>query len=122
MAIERVQLTVSSIQADLGSGLTWLKKDDLGYGSIQEKYGATDNQIMTIRKHPSLKNLETTAKIFVIVDDLKVVDTDDLKVPVQKEEVKQEQSVESFLSGFAESKSVVVSEEDNSGADAFANL
>ena len=114
MAIERVQLTVSSIQADLGSGLTWLKKDDLGYGSIQEKYGATDNQIMTIRKHPSLKNLETTAKIFVIVDDL--------KVPVQKEEVKQEQSVESFLSGFAESKPVVVSEEEKSGADAFANL
>lgn len=71
MAVEKVELTVSSIKELLETGYTWLKKDDLGFGSIQEKFGATDVQISTIRKHPLLKNLETVAKIFVIIDDTK---------------------------------------------------
>jgi hypothetical protein len=32
---------------------------------------ASDVQISTIRKHPALKDLETTARIFVIIDDTK---------------------------------------------------
>lgn len=71
MAVEKVQLGVSAIKELLDNGYTWLKKDDLGYGSIQEKYQASDVQIMTIRKHPALKDLETTARIFVIIDDTK---------------------------------------------------
>lgn len=71
MAIEKVQLGVTAIQDLLNNGYTWLKKDDLGYGSIQEKFQASDIQIATIRKHPLLKDLETTARVFVIVDDTK---------------------------------------------------
>jgi hypothetical protein len=71
MAVEKVQLGVSAIKELLDNGYTWLKKDDLGFGSIQEKYQASDVQIQTIRKHPALKDLETTARIFVIIDDTK---------------------------------------------------
>jgi hypothetical protein len=71
MAVEKVQLGVTAIKELLDNGYTWLKKDDLGFGSIQEKYQASDVQIITIRKHPLLKDLETTARIFVIIDDTK---------------------------------------------------
>jgi len=71
MAVNKVDLTVSQIINDLNSGLTWLKKDDLGYGSIEVKYGANPNQIAAIRKHPALKDAETTITIFNIIDDTK---------------------------------------------------
>jgi len=38
MAVEKVQLGVTAIKELLDNGYTWLKKDDLGYGSIQEEY------------------------------------------------------------------------------------
>lgn len=71
MAINKVDLTVSQIINDLNSGLTWLKKDDLSYGSIESKYGANPQQIAAIRKHPALKDAETTITIFNIIDDTK---------------------------------------------------
>lgn len=71
MAINKVDLTVSQIINDLNSGLTWFKRDDLGYGSIETKYGAQPAQIMAIRKHPALKDAETTITIFNIIDDTK---------------------------------------------------
>jgi hypothetical protein len=71
MAINKVDLTVSQLINDLNSGLTWFKKDDLGYGSIENKYGATAPQIMAIRKHPALKDAETSITIFNIIDDTK---------------------------------------------------
>ena len=82
MAVEKVQLGVTAIKELLDNGYTWLKKDDLGFGSIQEKYQASDVQISTIRKHPLLKNLETTARIFVIIDDTKDGSTLYAKEPV----------------------------------------
>jgi hypothetical protein len=75
MPVEKVQLGVSVIKGLLDNGYTWLKKDDLGFGSVQEKYQASDVQIATIRKHPLLKDLETTARVFVIIDDTKDNDT-----------------------------------------------
>ncbi len=71
MAINKVDLTVSQLINDLNEGLTWFKKDDLGYGSIETKYGAQPAQIMAIRKHPALKDAETTITIFNIIDDTK---------------------------------------------------
>jgi hypothetical protein len=50
MAINKVDLTVTQLINDLNEGLTWFKKDDLGYGSIENKYGATAPQIMAIKK------------------------------------------------------------------------
>lgn len=71
MAVEKVQLGVTAIKELLDNGYTWLKKDDLGFGSVQEKYQASEVQINTIRKHPALKDLETTARVFIIIDDTK---------------------------------------------------
>jgi len=71
MAVNKVDLTVSQLINDLNSGLTWFKKDDLGYGSIEVKYGANPAQIMAIRKHPALKDAETNITIFNIIDDTK---------------------------------------------------
>lgn len=71
MAVNKVEIYVSQVLEDLNSGLTWLKKDDLGYGSIQEKYDAKDQQIAIIRKHPALKYAETTVTVFTVIDDTK---------------------------------------------------
>jgi hypothetical protein len=69
MAINKVDLTVSQLLNDLSEGYTWLKKDDLGCGSIETKYNANPVQIATIRKHPALKDAETTLTVFNIIDD-----------------------------------------------------
>jgi len=74
MAVNKIDLYVSQILEDLDNGFTWLKRDDLGYGSIQEKYGAKDQQIAMIRKHPKLKDAETSVTIFNLIDD-----TDELR-------------------------------------------
>ena len=71
MAVNKVDLYVSQILEDLDNGLTWLKSDDIGYGSIQEKYNAKDQQIAMIRKHPALKDAETNITVFNIIDDTK---------------------------------------------------
>ena len=69
MAVNKVDLYVSQIKDLLDQGYTWLEKDNLGYGSIENKYGATAMQIATIRKHPKLKDLETNITIFNVIDD-----------------------------------------------------
>lgn len=108
MAINKVDLTVSQLINDLNDGLTWLKKDDVGFGSIEAKYGANEKQIAIIRKHPSLKNAETNITIFNIIDDLKpetspvtknIVEDKTLKTEVlqKADQIKIEESSASFL-------------------------
>jgi hypothetical protein len=70
MAVNKVDIYVSQIMEDLNNGLTWLERDDLGYGSIEEKYNANPVQIATIRKHPKLKDAETSITIFNVIDDI----------------------------------------------------
>jgi len=79
MAVKNVDLTVSQLVNDLNEGFTWLKKDDLGYGSIEEKYNANPIDIAKIRKHPALKDAETTITIFNIIDDTKNENTTSTK-------------------------------------------
>jgi hypothetical protein len=81
MAVNKVDLTVSQLIEDLNNGLTWLKKDDLGYGSIEVKYNANFNQIAAIRKHPKLKDAETSITIFNIIDDTKNESVSNTKEP-----------------------------------------
>ena len=75
MNVEKKQVFVTKIEEDLANGMSWLKRDDAGYGSIQEKYNATDVHIATIRKHPLLKNLEPSLVIFEVIDDTNERDT-----------------------------------------------
>lgn len=69
MAVNKVDVYVSQIKELLDQGYTWLEKDNLGYGSIENKYGANAVQIAAIRKHPKLKDLETNITIFNVIDD-----------------------------------------------------
>lgn len=69
--VTEVNLTEKTILDFLNSGVTWYKKDDLGYGSIEEKYNANPLQIEMIRKHPSFKGVKTKVTIFNIIDDTK---------------------------------------------------
>jgi hypothetical protein len=70
MAVNKVDIYVSQIMEDLNNGLTWLERDNLGYGSIEEKYNANPIQIATIKKHPKLKDAETSITIFNVIDDI----------------------------------------------------
>jgi hypothetical protein len=118
MAVNKVDLTVSQLINDLNSGLTWFKKDDLGYGSIEIKYGATAPQIMAIRKHPALKDAETSITIFNIIDDTKNETT---KGSVSNGTSKNVQ--QPTLDMVSEQKEMdTVSSESTEAADIFANL
>lgn len=98
MAVKKVDLYVTRLIEDLNNGLTWLKKDDLGYGSIEVKYGANEKQIAAIRKHPLLKDAETNLVIFNVIDDTKTK----VSEPVTKTVTKPEPEVAtSDLDAFA---------------------
>ena len=104
MAVNKVNLYVSSILEDLDNGFTWLKKDDLGYGSIQEKYNAKDQQIAMIRKHPSLKDAETSITVFTVIDDTASAKAPEPVKPVENTAAiapVSTQTEESDLSAFA---------------------
>lgn len=76
MAVVKVDIMVSEILVHLNNGMTWLKKDDVGYGSIEAKYGATPVQIAMIRKHPKLKDVEPNIVLFNIIDDVVSIKTE----------------------------------------------
>ncbi len=67
----QVELYVSQLLEDLRAGLTWYKSEDKGFGSIQEKYDASDKEVAAIKGHPALKNAEPTFRVFVVIDDTK---------------------------------------------------
>lgn len=118
MAVEKVQLGVSAIKELLDNGYTWLKKDDLGFGSIQEKYLASDIQIATIRKHPALKDLETTARVFVIIDDTK----DNGNITQTSEPTVERASINSGREAVSVVGEPATVEADTDSFSAFANL
>ena len=118
MAIQKVDLTVSQLVNDLNEGYTWFKKDDLGYGSIESKYGANSAQIMAIKKHPALKDAETNIIIFDIIDDTKNDDTSK-KSTTTKSTSAMEQPVAPVVS---ERTKVDLIETTLEAADIFAQL
>lgn len=65
-------ITTSGILADLKSGYTRFKKDDKGFGSIEEKYGLTVNEVKELFQTPSLKARKTAEpkRKLEIIDDL----------------------------------------------------
>jgi hypothetical protein len=102
MSVNKVDLYVSQILSDLNNGLTWLKKDDLGYGSIEAKYNANEKQIFAIRKHPALKDAETNITIFNIIDDTKNPEIVDEKETKETSTVKSSE-IENDFSNAADS-------------------
>lgn len=118
MAINKVDLTVTQLVNDLNEGLTWLKKDDLGYGSIETKYNANPNQIAAIRKHPALKDAETSITIFNIIDDTKNETTNKTKEwPYKSSSNRTNTQLEQPMVSVVNNETTV-----DSAADIFANL
>ena len=116
MAVNKVDLYVSQIKELLDEGYTWLEKDNLGYGSIEKKHGATPLQIATIRKHPKLKDLETNITIFNVIDDTKNDSTTNTKeTPLNRSDDSMEREVVSM----ANTRTDMVS---NDAANIFAQL
>lgn len=106
MNAKKVDLKLSILLEDLNNGHTWFKKEDVGYGSIQEKYNATDYQIEHIKKHPQLKDVEPNIVIFNIIDDVNVKDTESINLfanfpeealAVENVTIKKEEGNESAL-------------------------
>lgn len=126
MAVNKVGIYVSQVLEDLNNGYTWLKKDDLGYGSIQEKYNAKDEQIAIIRKHPALKNAETTVTIFTVIDDTKEDYSRETTTTFVKEQENVESSMPSELPSVDDFNDVttenVNTESSEEEFSAFANL
>ena len=120
MSVNKVNLYVSQLIDDLNEGLTWLKCDDLGYGSIQEKYNVKDQQIAVIRKHPALKNAETSITIFTIIDDTKNETTVHTQEPVHTGST-QDNAGRPVLSVATQTTNVDPVQSDDSFS-AFANL
>jgi len=88
MDVKVVELYVSKVIDLLTNGYTWYTKDDLGFGSIQSTLKATEQQIDMIRKHPKLKNVQTSAVLFKVIDDTVTVEPKPVTI-----ETKQEQPV-----------------------------
>jgi hypothetical protein len=138
MAINKVEIYVSQILEDLDNGLTWLKKDDLGYGSIQDKYNAKEQQIAMIRKHPALKDAETTVTVFTVIDDTKNnnnVGTTTNDTSVKRDDINLESLPKTIVSDTRSTDTSVISQGNNqpsigsstessaqSDLSAFANL
>lgn len=121
MAITKneVNLKAQMLIDDLNNGLTWLKKDDLGYGSIEQKYGPNPDQIARIRRHPDLKDVDTTVTIFNIIGLNKTNDnTTDTKEPISR---RTDNTVEQPVLAVESSKTTVDATE-STAADIFANL
>lgn len=119
MAITKneVNLKAQQLIEDLNNGLTWLKKDDLGYGSIETKYGPNPNQIAAIRKHPDLRDADTTVTIFNIIGINKTNET--TNTTKESSTRRTDIALEQPSMGMVAEQTKVVSSE---AADIFANL
>lgn len=95
MNIKKVEVEVreSDIVSLLSQGYTWLKKDDLGYGSIQEKYEATEKQTTALMNDPCFKDVPTIVKTFVFIKD-RNKSTKSETVPMKPQPVVEETTVE----------------------------
>jgi hypothetical protein len=135
MPVNKVDIYVSKILEDLNDGLTWLKRDDQGYGSIQEKYNAKDLDIAKLRLNPKLKNAETNLTIFNLIDDTDESDTTSsngatiTRTPSTSDKVQQvsdtrtdRSSDQVFPGGAVDSPVYTSSGGDNDSLSAFADL
>ena len=121
MAVNKVDVYVSQIKELLDQGYTWLEKDNLGYGSIENKYGANPVQIAAIRKHPKLKDLETNITIFNVIDDVDETSDQTKKSTVVRAKAPLEQQVVSVDANVS-TMGTNTSNTTNEAANIFAQL
>ena len=71
-------LIVNDLVKDLKSGLTRWKKDDLGYGSIQEKYNLDNKDMKKVIQCPELKRVRTQIPSLILVSNVKNNNSDNV--------------------------------------------
>lgn len=72
-----ILLSIPQLIREVNAGMTRYAKDDAGWGSIQGKYGMTDQEVGIIFSHQKLKDVHPAAFRFQLVDE----DIDDAGKP-----------------------------------------
>lgn len=70
------EIRISELINDLKSGITRYKKEDLGFGSIEEKYSLTFTELRQIIAHPKLKGIRVSIPSYILIDDTEDQDED----------------------------------------------
>ncbi len=63
------EIKITEVISLLKKGYSRYRKDNKGYGSIQEKYGLSVNQIKELFSHEGLKGLKTKLPGIKVIDD-----------------------------------------------------
>ena len=66
---EMKEIKVSEVLNYLKNGVTRWKKEDLGFGSLEEIYGLTFTEVKELIDHPKIKGVKTKIPTMRIIDD-----------------------------------------------------
>lgn len=66
---EMKEIKVSEVLNHLKNGVTRWKKEDLGFGSLEEIYGLTFTEVKELIDHPKIKGVKTKIPTMRIIDD-----------------------------------------------------
>jgi hypothetical protein len=88
---ELKKILISEVLKDLKSGLTRWKKDDLGFGSLEEKYSLSFTELKDLINHEKIVGVRSKIPTMLIVDD-----TEDIQVEASDEQ-QDFQQVESIV-------------------------
>lgn len=86
MARQTKEIKIPEVLELMKKGYVRYKKDDEGFGSIQEHYGLTNIEVAEVSRHPKLKGIKTK-----FPSRIKLIDEEQPK----KEEVKTEEPQDS---------------------------
>lgn len=92
-------IKVSEILSDLKSGVHRYKKDDVGFGSLEEKYDLTFTELKQIINHPKIKGIKTQIPSLQIIDDTENIIEGENEDQPATIEVAQLRSEEPLLDG-----------------------
>lgn len=86
------KVSIIEVLKDLKSGFSRWKKDNKGYGSIEEKYNLNFTEMKTLVAHEGLKGIRTQIPSLIIVDDR---DPSNIKESsVSSDDIEEESSIE----------------------------
>lgn len=66
---EMKEIKVSEVLNHLKNGVTRWKKENLGFGSLEEIYGLTFTEVKELIDHPKIKGVKTKIPTMKIIDD-----------------------------------------------------
>jgi hypothetical protein len=81
------KIDLDEVIKDIKNGFSRFKRDDKGYGSIQEKYNLTEKEVKFVNQQPQIKGLRSTKPINIeFLDKLVEEKQAEQKVPLIKSE------------------------------------